>query len=44
MINELIKLVAPRRMETFFKEESINEDLIVVRPKYLSIWSADQRY
>lgn len=44
MINELIKLVAPRRMETFFKEESINEDLIVVRPKYLSICAADQRY
>ena len=25
MINQVIKLVAPRRMETFFKEENINK-------------------
>lgn len=44
MINEVIKLVAPRRMEIFFEEESIEEDTIVVRPGYLSICAADQRY
>ena len=31
MINEVVKLVAPRRMEMFFKEENINEETIVVR-------------
>ena len=44
MINEVIKLVAPRRMEMFFKEEKIDNKHIVVRPKYLSICAADQRY
>lgn len=44
MINEVIKLVAPRRMEIFFKEESINQDTVVVRPLYMSICAADQRY
>lgn len=44
MINQVIKLVAPRRMETFFKEENIDDNLVVVRPRYLSICAADQRY
>lgn len=44
MINEVIKLVAPRRMEIFFEEENIEENTIVVRPTYLSICAADQRY
>ena len=44
MINEVIKLVAPRRMEVFFEEENIQEDSVVVRPSYLSICAADQRY
>ena len=44
MINEVIKLVAPRRMEIFFEEENIEENTVVVRPKYLSICAADQRY
>lgn len=44
MINQVIKLVAPRRMEMFFKEENISENTVVVRPKYLSICAADQRY
>ena len=44
MINQVIKLVAPRRMETFFKEENIDDSSIVVRPRYLSICAADQRY
>lgn len=44
MINQVIKLVAPRRMETFFKEENIDDDSVVVRPRYMSICAADQRY
>lgn len=44
MINQVIKLVAPRRMETFFKEENIDDNSVVVRPRYLSICAADQRY
>lgn len=44
MINEVIKLVAPRRMEMFFQEELMDKNHIIVRPKYLSICAADQRY
>lgn len=44
MINQVIKLVAPRRMEMFFQEENLKEDTVIVRPKYLSICAADQRY
>ncbi len=44
MINERIKLVAPRRMEIFFQDEEITEDSVIVRPRYLSICAADQRY
>ena len=44
MINEIIKLVSPKNLETFFKEEQYHEDLVVVRPTYLSICAADQRY
>lgn len=44
MINEVIKLVAPRIMEIFFEEENIMEDTVVIRPTYLSICAADQRY
>ena len=44
MINQVIKLVAPRRMETIFKEENIDDNSVVVRPRYLSICAADQRY
>lgn len=44
MINERIKLVAPRRMEIFFEDEEITDDSVIVRPRYLSICAADQRY
>ena len=44
MINQVVKLVAPRRMEMFFKEEDIDENSVVIRPKYMSICAADQRY
>ena len=44
MINEIIKLVAPKRFQTFFAEEGIIEGNVMVRPTYLSICAADQRY
>ena len=44
MINEVIKLVAPKNIQTFFKDEEYNENTVVVRPTYLSICAADQRY
>ena len=44
MINEVIKLVAPKNIEISFQEENYNGDIVVVRPTYLSICAADQRY
>ena len=44
MINEVVKLIAPKRLEISFNEENINDDIVVVRPTYLSICAADQRY
>ncbi len=44
MINEIIKLIAPKRFQTFFVEEEIKEENVMVRPTYLSICAADQRY
>lgn len=44
MINEIIKLVAPKNLETFFQNENYDENMVVVRPTYLSICAADQRY
>ena len=44
MINEVTKLVAPKNIEISFQEENYNEDIVVVRPTYLSICAADQRY
>ena len=42
MINIIYRLVAPK----FFEEaiEEINIDNVIVRPSYLSICQADQRY
>lgn len=44
MINEVIKLVTPKNIELSFKEENYNDDIVVVKPTYLSICAADQRY
>ncbi len=44
MINEVIKLVSPKNLEISFQEENYNENIVVVRPTYLSICAADQRY
>lgn len=44
MLNTVYRLVAPRRFEVEFSEISLNEDIVIVRPTYLSICHADQRY
>ncbi len=44
MINQIYQLVSPRQIEISYKDESLAQDKIVVRPKYLSICNADQRY
>ena len=36
--------MAPKNIEISFQEENYNEDIVVVRPTYLSICAADQRY
>lgn len=45
MINEIIKLIDPNKFELFFKEEELKDkDYIIVKPTYMSICAADQRY
>ena len=44
MINEIVKLVSPKNLETFFQDEQYTDEIVVVRPTYLSICAADQRY
>lgn len=44
MINHIYRLVSPRQFVVTFKNEHLNDDNIVVRPLYLSICAADQRY
>lgn len=44
MINEVVKLIAPKRLEVFFEQEELEGDMVVVRPTHLSICAADQRY
>lgn len=44
MINTVYQLVAPRRFEMKYNDISVNNNNVVVRPTYLSICNADQRY
>ncbi len=44
MINKVIRLTSPRQFETFSIEENIEENTIVIKPTFLSICHADQRY
>lgn len=44
MINQVYQLVSPRQFEVTYNNETINSDKVVVRPLYLSICAADQRY
>lgn len=44
MINQVYQLVSPRQFEVSYNNEAINQDAVVIRPLYLSICAADQRY
>lgn len=44
MINQVYRLVAPRRFEIAYTECSLQSSGVIVRPQYLSICAADQRY
>lgn len=44
MLNTVVKLTSPRNLETFFKEEEYDNETVIVRPTYMSICAADQRY
>lgn len=44
MINQKYQLVSPRQFEISYADYSLNKAQVVVRPKYLSICAADQRY
>lgn len=44
MLNTIYRLTAPRRFEVEFTDESFKDGYAVVRPTYLSICNADQRY
>lgn len=44
MINQIYQLVSPRQFEIAYSNKSITDDFVVIRPKYLSICAADQRY
>lgn len=44
MLNTVYRLVAPRRFEAAFQNLALTEDTVLVRPEYLAICHADQRY
>lgn len=44
MINQVVRLVAPRHLEIFMREVEAAPDDVVVKPLFLSICAADQRY
>ena len=44
MLNVVYRLVAPGRFEVEFSDVILNSDTTIVRPTYLSICHADQRY
>lgn len=44
MINQVYRLVAPFQFKNYIEEIEIEDNQILVRPKYLSICAADQRY
>jgi ribitol-5-phosphate 2-dehydrogenase len=44
MINKIIRLVSPRKFQVFTLNQDINNSEVIVRPTYMSICAADQRY
>ena len=44
MLNKVYRLVHPRQFELVFRDEPLDGEKVIVRPTYLSICNADQRY
>ena len=44
MINQAYRLIAPKQIRADFVDLKINNENVIVRPTYLSICAADQRY
>ncbi|MEY8752204.1 alcohol dehydrogenase catalytic domain-containing protein [Alkalicoccobacillus gibsonii] len=44
MINQVYRLVYPGQFEITYKPRTISSDKVIIRPKYLSVCNADQRY
>lgn len=44
MLNAVYRLIEPRRFEVEWNDIDLTEDMVLVRPTYLSICNADQRY
>ncbi len=44
MINQIIKLVEPKKLEMTFEQLDLPKNHIIVKPTYMSICAADQRY
>jgi ribitol-5-phosphate 2-dehydrogenase len=44
MLNAVYRLVEPRHFEVEWNDIDLTEDMVLVRPTYLSICNADQRY
>lgn len=44
MINQAYRLIAPKQIRADFVDLKIDEENVIVRPTYLSICAADQRY
>lgn len=44
MLSTIYRLVRPRKFEIEFENIELNDETVIVRPTYLSICNADQRY
>ena len=44
MLNTIYRLVKPRKFEIEFENIELSDETVIVRPTYLSICNADQRY
>lgn len=44
MLNKVFQLVRPRQFEVVYKDITLDENHVLIRPTYLSICNADQRY
>ncbi|MDD2518924.1 MAG: zinc-binding dehydrogenase [Bacilli bacterium] len=44
MINQSYRLISPRQIRIDFMDEHVDNTKVIIRPKYLSICAADQRY